>query len=265
MIDKTVGLIGAGAIGSVVAELAAAAGMRVIISNARGPASLERQVSELGPLVRAATPDEAARSADIVALALPLLSYALLPADALAGKIVIDMTNYYPFPGAQIAALDSGEVTSSEFIQRQFPAARIVKALHNVDARHLLINAQRSAGGEPTALPMAGDDAAAKQAIGDFLAAIGYQAVDVGSLAESWRIEPGAPIYVWPYAPPVPEGLTMEDAEALFLSTAGPRVSVSEVRDLTFKAVRPSPPGGSINDLPPVMLAMIHRRFAQSG
>lgn len=108
------GIIGSGAIGSTLARLAIAADLDVIISNSRGPASLADLVAELGPRARAATVQDVAREADVVIAAIPLIAHTDLPADALAGRVVIDTTNYYPQRDGQIAALDANESTASE-------------------------------------------------------------------------------------------------------------------------------------------------------
>src|ERR1035441_3511616 len=92
----TIGLIGAGHIGSQIARLAIANGYNVVISNSRGPETLSGLVAELGPDARAATAIEAAQSGDIVVVTLPLKNYRAVPVEPLAGKIVIDTNNYYP-------------------------------------------------------------------------------------------------------------------------------------------------------------------------
>src|SRR5882672_112582 len=92
----TIGLIGAGRIGSQLARLAVANGHEVVISNSRGPETLSALVTELGPKARAGTVAEAARAGDIVVVAVPLKSYRTIPVEPLAGKVVIDTNNYYP-------------------------------------------------------------------------------------------------------------------------------------------------------------------------
>jgi 8-hydroxy-5-deazaflavin:NADPH oxidoreductase len=92
----TIGLIGAGHIGSQIARLAVANGYQVVISNSRGPETLSNLVSELGPNVRAATSVKAAEAGDIVVVTVPLKNYRAVPVQPLAGKIVIDTNNYYP-------------------------------------------------------------------------------------------------------------------------------------------------------------------------
>jgi predicted dinucleotide-binding enzyme len=196
----TVGFIGSGMIGGTVARLSVAAGHQVVLSNSRGPGTLEELAHELGPLARAGTGAQAA-AGDIVVVAIPLRAYPSIPAGPLAGKTVIDADNYYPERDSHIAELDSGAVTSSGLLQRHLPGSHVVKAFNNIFYRHLLSLARPAGAADRTFLPIAGDDPAAKQAVTGFLDSIGYGAVDAGSLADSWRQEPGTPVYGAPYGP----------------------------------------------------------------
>jgi 8-hydroxy-5-deazaflavin:NADPH oxidoreductase len=209
----TVGFIGSGMIGSTVARLSVAAGHQVVLSNSRGPETLKELADELGPLARAGTGGQAAADGDIVVVAIPLRAYRSVPAEPLAGKAVIDADNYYPQRDGQIAELDSGSLTSSELLQRHLPASAVVKVFNNIFFRHLAALARPSGAADRTFLPIAGDDAAAKQAVTEFLDSIGYGAVDGGPLAESWRQEPGTPVYGVPYGPfEPPEGTPASEA-----------------------------------------------------
>src|ERR1700759_5332181 len=113
----TIGIIGAGHIGSQVARLAVANGYNVVISNSRGPETLSELVSELGPRARAATVAGAARAGDIVVVTIPLKNYRSVPVEPLAGKIVIDTNNYYPQRDGRIPELDDESTTTSELLQ----------------------------------------------------------------------------------------------------------------------------------------------------
>jgi predicted dinucleotide-binding enzyme len=200
----TVGLIGAGQIGGTVARLAVSAGYDVVLSNSRGPDTLADLVAELGPKARAATPAEAAAAGDLVVVTIPLRAYGQVPVEPLAGKVVIDTDNYYPQRDGQIAELDDGSATTSGLLQRHLPDAKVVKAFNNIMARHLGSLGRPAGAPDRSALPIAGDDAAAKAAVTEFLDAIGYDVVDAGPLAEGRRYERDAPAYVTPYgSPPV--------------------------------------------------------------
>jgi 8-hydroxy-5-deazaflavin:NADPH oxidoreductase len=133
----TVGLIGAGNIGSQLARLAVAHGYDVVISNSRGPETLTALVAELGPHARAATVVEAAKAGDIVVVTIPLKHYRTVPAEPLAGKVVIDTNNYYPQRDGQIPELDNESTTTSELLQAHVPTANVVKAFNHIYAAQL--------------------------------------------------------------------------------------------------------------------------------
>ncbi len=197
----SVGFIGSGMIGSTVARLSVAAGHQVILSNSRGPETLKGLVDELGPLARAATSAEAGAAGDLAVVSVPLHACPHLPAASLAGRAVLDTGNYYPQRDDQIPEIDSGSLTSSEWLHRHLPGAAVVKVFNNIYFRHLGSLTRPAGAADRTYLPIAGDDAAAKSAVTQFLDSIGYGAVDAGTLAESWRQEPGSPVYGAPYGP----------------------------------------------------------------
>jgi predicted dinucleotide-binding enzyme len=198
---ETIGLIGSGNIGGTVARLAVAAGHQVVLSNSRGPQTLAELAGELGSRARAATPAEAAAAGGIVIVSIPLKAIPSVPGAPLAGKPVIDTGNYYPARDGQVPELDSGELTGSAYLQRHIPGALVVKGFNNIFFRHLLNLARPSGAADLSYLPIAGDDAAAKQKVTEFLDSIGWGTVDAGQLAGSWRQEPGTPAYGTPYGP----------------------------------------------------------------
>ena len=121
---KTIGLIGAGHIGSQIARLAVARGYPVVISNSRGPETLATLIAELGPNARAATAMDAAKVGEIVVVTLPLKNYREVPVEPLAGKIVIDTNNYYPQRDGHIPELDDESTTTSELLQAHLPTSK---------------------------------------------------------------------------------------------------------------------------------------------
>lgn len=195
----TIGLIGSGHIGSTVARLSVVAGHAVVLSNSRGPETLTDLVAELGQRARAATATEAADAGEIVVVTIPFKAYRSVPPGPLAGKAVIDTGNYYPQRDGHFAELDNGSVTSSELLQRHLPQSSVVKAFNNIFYKHLLSLSRPPGADDRSFLPIAGDDQAAKAAVTTFLDSIGYGAVDAGPLSESWRQEPGTPVYGSPY------------------------------------------------------------------
>ncbi|CAI7977040.1 8-hydroxy-5-deazaflavin:NADPH oxidoreductase [Frankia sp. Hr75.2] len=237
---KTLGLIGSGMIGGGLARLAVAAGLDVVLSNSRGPETLAGLVAELGEHARAATPTEAAQASDLVVATIPLNAYRRLPAAALAGKVVIDTMNYYPERDNRIAELDAGTLTSSALVQRHLADSHVVKAFNSIDFRRLFTSARPAGAPDRSALPIAGDDEAAKAEVTMLLDRLGYDAVDIGTLAESWRSEPGTPVYVQPYLAAQPAGMSQDEMQRWFFETPGVPVPAGRVKELTDTAVRRS-------------------------
>ena len=198
----TIGFIGSGNIGSTVARLAVDAGYDMVLSNSRGPETLTELVEHLGPRARAATASEAAADGDIVVVTVPLRAYQEVPVHPLQGKVVIDTNNYYPDRDGHIPELDDESTTTSELLQQHLPQSQVVKAFNNIYVSHLATLARPSGDSERTALPIAGDDKAAKKVVAAFLDAIGYAAYDVGPLSEGWRYQRDTAAYVQPYAVP---------------------------------------------------------------
>ena len=196
---KTIGLIGSGMIGGTVARLAVASGYDVVLSNSRAPETLATMVEELGPNARAATPSEAAAAGELIVVAIPLHAYHSVPVEPLGGKTVIDTSNYYPDRDGRFAELENGSVTVSELLQRHLPSSKIVKAFNNIFFEHLGSLARPFGSPDRSALPIAGDDAAAKAAVGTFIDELGYDIVDAGALAEGWRFERDTPAYAIVY------------------------------------------------------------------
>jgi 8-hydroxy-5-deazaflavin:NADPH oxidoreductase len=190
-----IGMIGSGRTGSTVARLAIAQGHDVVLSNSRGPATLADLVASLGPHSSAATATDAAAAGDIVVVAIPVRAVPDVPAQPLAGKIVIDTNNYYPQRDGHIAALDSGATTSAEFLAGHLRDARVVKAFNSIEASQLLGQGQPAGSANRRALPIAGDDADAKKVVTELIDSFGYDVVDAGPLTEGRRFQPNTPAY----------------------------------------------------------------------
>lgn len=191
----TLGLIGAGKIGSQVARLAVAHGWNVVLSNSRGPDTLADLVKELGPKARAATVEEAAKAGEIVVVTIPLKAIDTVPVAPLAGKIVIDTNNYYPQRDGHIKDLDEEKTTTSELLQRHLPKSKVVKAFNHIYAAQLTTDGTPPGTPNRRALVIAGDDAEAKKVVTKMLDAFGFDTVDAGPLSESWRIQRDTPGY----------------------------------------------------------------------
>ena len=227
---RTIGLVGSGNIGGTVARLAVAAGYRVVLSNSRGADSLADLVRALGPNASAGSPAEAAAAGDLVVVTVPLRAYAQVPVEPLQSKVVIDTNNYYPERDGRFPSLDNGSDTTSGLLQKHLPRSTVVKAFNNIYFKHLLALARPTGAPDRTALPIAGDDAAAKATVTAFLDTIGYDAVDGGTLADSWRFERDMPAYALPYFGPMTGGGIPDGAPA----------PAEKLRGLLAAATRPS-------------------------
>jgi predicted dinucleotide-binding enzyme len=196
----TWGFIGSGNIGSTVARLATAAGDHVVLSNSRGPDTLRELVADLGDGARAATASEAAAAGDVVVVTIPLKNHRDIPVAELDGKVVIDTMNYYPERDGHIEQLDDESTTTSELLQSHLSGASVVKAFNNIYFEHLARLARPPDADDRSALAIAGDDADAKATVTELLDRIGYDAVDLGPLAEGWRTQRDTAAYGAIYA-----------------------------------------------------------------
>ncbi|MBO9050612.1 NADPH-dependent F420 reductase [Curtobacterium flaccumfaciens] len=193
---ETLGIIGAGNVGAQIARRAIAVGLDVVLANSRGPETLESLIDELSPGAGAATVADAARAGDVVVVSIPINGYRDLPAEAFAGKVVVDTGNYYPEFFGPVDELEQGAVpTTSELLQRSLPDARVVKAFNNLGAADVTTDGSPAGTPGRRALTVAGDDADAKAVVTELLDRFGFDVVDVGSLGEGWRYERDQPAY----------------------------------------------------------------------
>lgn len=190
------GILGAGLIAQAVATLAQRHGYAVMVSNARGPQTLLEVTRTLG--CQAGTPEQAAAFGDQVLVAIPFHAIGSVPAAWCTGKTVMDATNYYPGRDGVDPALDAMQDTSGQVLARRLTGARVVKVFNAIMARDIVPHARPAGAQDRRALPVAGDDATARAWVTGFLDTIGYDAVDTGPMAESWRFERGMPAYCIP-------------------------------------------------------------------
>jgi predicted dinucleotide-binding enzyme len=190
-----IGIIGAGHIGSTLAGHFASAGHEVVIANSRGPDTLTALVDELGKNTRAGTTEEAARFGEVVVEAIPFGRYRELPAAELAGKTVIDTSNYYAERDGHFAELDDGTTTSAELIQAHLAGAHVVKAFNAILWSHLRDYGHPGGGERRYGIPIAGDDDAAKRQVKDLIEEMGFDPVDAGPLRAGAKFQPGTQPY----------------------------------------------------------------------
>ncbi|MEI8083890.1 MAG: NAD(P)-binding domain-containing protein [Actinomycetes bacterium] len=196
-----IGIIGAGHIGGALAATLPAAGHRVLLANSRGPESLRELVAKLGPGVQAATVAGAAAS-EAVVVTVPLRAVTELEPEQFAGKIVIDTCNYYPQRDGVFAQLEDGTINSSELVAAHLSQSTVIKAFNTIYFQRLTDEGSPELPmDQRLAIPVAGDNSAAKALVSHLISELGFAPVDGGSLADSWRQEPGEPVYNNPVGP----------------------------------------------------------------
>jgi predicted dinucleotide-binding enzyme len=192
-----IGIIGAGQIGSALAVRLTSLGHSVYIANSRGPETLTDVAQKTG--ATPVTAREAAKHGEIIVVTIPLINIPDLPKDLFEGVPadvpIIDTSNYYPYlRDGQIPELETGDLTESEWVQQHL-GRPVVKVFNNIYAAHLQNKGVPAGTPSRISLPVAGDDAAAKQKVMALVDELGFDAVDAGSLHESWRQQPGTPSY----------------------------------------------------------------------
>ncbi|WP_345122968.1 NADPH-dependent F420 reductase [Hymenobacter antarcticus] len=195
--SMNIGIIGAGHIGSALAVRLTSLGHSVRIANSRGPETLKDVARKTG--ATPVTAREAARHGEIIVVTIPLKNIPDLPkdlfADVAADVPVIDTSNYYPMlRDGHMPELETGDLTESEWVQQHL-GRPVVKVFNNIYADHLENKGQPAGTPGRISLPVAGNDAAAKQKVMALVEELGFDAVDDGSLHESWRQQPGTPSY----------------------------------------------------------------------
>ena len=190
-----IAIIGAGNIGGNLTRRLTALGHDVAVANSRGPETLADLAAETGAV--ALPVDQAAENAEVVVVTIPQGRVPDLPAGvverAADGAVVVDTGNYYPQRDGRIAEIEDG-LTESEWVSAQL-GVPVVKAFNNVYAEHLLTRGRPGGDPERAALPVAGDDQEAKEVVLALFDELGFDGVDAGPLAESWRQQPGTAVY----------------------------------------------------------------------
>ena len=171
-------------------------GYDVVISNSRGPETLQDLVAGLGPRAKAATPAEAAAAGDFAVVTVPLKNYKDVPVEPLAGKIVIDTNNYYWERDGRIPALDNGEATTSGMLQEHLPQSKVAKGFNHIMAKDITTDGSPAGSENRRALATASDYPEAAELVTRLYDEFGFDTVNVGPLSESWRVERDRPAYV---------------------------------------------------------------------
>jgi 8-hydroxy-5-deazaflavin:NADPH oxidoreductase len=191
-----VGIIGAGHIGSTLAKGLVARGYDVAISNSRGPETLTTLIDELGPRAQAMTATDAAAFGDWAVVTVPMQAIDALPVAELAGKTVVDTNNYYWERDGRIEPLEAKQTTTSQLLQERLPQSVVVKGFNHIMASQILTDGSPAGTDGRRALATASDSDDAVAFITALYDEFGYDTVNIGPLADSWRVERDQPAYV---------------------------------------------------------------------
>jgi len=190
-----IGVIGPGNIGEVIIRKLRDAGYPVKMANARGPESLKHLAKKTGAIP--VSVEQVVQDVDILFLAVPQKSIPGLPKGLLSKArketIVIDVGNYYPFRDGRINEIENG-LTESVWVERQI-GRPVVKVLNTISSKALIAAGRPAGNRDRVALPISGDNPEAKEIVAQLIDRIGFDSVDAGAIAESWRQQPGSPVY----------------------------------------------------------------------
>src|ERR1700716_977569 len=193
--SMNIGVIGTGQIGEVIIRKLRGAGYRGKMANARSPESLKNLAANTGAIP--VSVEQVVQDVDMLFIVVPQKSIPELPKGLLSKAkketIVIDVGNYYPFRDGRIDELENG-LTDSVWVERQI-GRPVIKVLNTIPSKALMVAGRPAGARDRVALPISGDNTEAKQIVAQLIDRLGFDSVDAGTIAESWRQQPGSPGY----------------------------------------------------------------------
>lgn len=191
----SIGIIGAGKVGIVLAQLALKAGYKVYIAGSGDPQKIALTISVLAPGAVALTSSELAQKADIVILAIPLGKYKALPKEALSGRLVIDAMNYWWEVDGERPEFTDPLISTSELVQRFLADSRVVKAFSHIGYHELHDDTRPKGAPDRKAIAIAGDNDQDVTLVKTIVDDLGFDPVVIGGLSDSHPLQPGGPIF----------------------------------------------------------------------
>lgn len=198
MTTQTIGILGAGKVGTGVARQALTAGYRVLIAASGAPKDIALIISVMAPGATAVTAEEAMAQADLVVLSVPLHKFRTLDPAALAGKHVLDTMNFWHDTNGDMPELEDAP-SSSEMVLAHIPEAHLAKSLNHIGYHELELDARPAGSADRRALAVATDNEATRAMVLEFVERLGFDAVDAGPLTNGTAFEPGTPIFTGSY------------------------------------------------------------------
>ncbi len=193
--SKTLAILGAGKLGTVLAQLALRAGYAVYISGSGSPDKIRLSINVLAPGAHVASSEDAAKHGDIVILAMPLSKFHFVPKEALSGKLVIDAMNYWWEVDGDSEELRNPETSTSEIVQSYFDESRIVKSFSHMGYHHLLDGAKPSGDRNRKAIAIAGDNDADNKTVAGLVDDLGFDPLITDKLSMGKWLQPGNPAF----------------------------------------------------------------------
>ncbi|WP_018296814.1 NADPH-dependent F420 reductase [Corynebacterium lubricantis] len=191
---RSIGILGAGKVGTAIGRLAVNAGYTVKIATARPAEEIKLLTEIMVPGAQAVDAEEVAQ-ADLIIVAIPLRKYKELDTDLLAGKVVVDVMNYWEPTDGELAEFDDPDLTSSQVVANHLHKSTVVRSLNHIGYHDMDEDSRTPGASDRRALAVAADDDEAKALVAKFIDALGFDPVDAGTLHDAALFNNGTEIF----------------------------------------------------------------------